>query len=179
MEDITATDQLIRQISAKCRVLSLGGLAVISHGLSRNTHDADIWVEPMSSSAEWTAIIGPLIFSAPRAQPVAITVWTPIAESELECVVARDGVFRIDGLERPLDIGFLENKAQKRYLEELPVASEEQAMEMIARFLTPKVAEAAMAHPSESVRRLGLRYLRELAQDGDPFAADILKNLAP
>jgi hypothetical protein len=49
---------------------------------------------------------------------------------------------------------------------------------MLGRFLTPKVAEAALAHPSKSVQELGHRYLRELAADGDPFAADILKNLS-
>jgi hypothetical protein len=227
MENPSATERLIRQIAERCRVLSLGGLAVISHGLSRNTHDADIWIDPMGSPEEWTSIVGPLVYATPRAQPVAIAVWTPIAESDLEGVVARDGVFRINGLERPLDIfrkpnelpmeefdaawerahplvdgtrlpdeidllmtkqlterekdildiGFLENKAQKRYLEELPAAPEDRAIAMVERFITPKVAEAAVAHPSEAVRALGLRYLRELAADGDPFAADILRGL--
>lgn len=227
MENIPATDQLIRQIAGRCRVLSLGGLAVISHGLDRNTHDADIWVEPMRSPAEWASIMAPMVYSMPGSRPVAIAVWTPIAESDLENVIARDGVIRINGLDRPLDIfrepnelpveefdaawsraqpvkdgtrlpdeidllmtkqlterqkdildiGFLESKAEKRYLAELPVASEGRALEMLERFLTPKVAEAALAHPEESVRQLGLRYLHELAEDGDPFAADILKNL--
>jgi hypothetical protein len=227
MENIPATDQLIRQIAGRCRVLSLGGLAVISHGLERNTHDADIWVEPMRSAAEWASIMAPMVYSMPGSRPVAIAVWTPIAESDLENVIARDGVIRINGLDRPLDIfrepnelpveefdaawsraqpvkdgtrlpdeidllmtkqltgrdkdamdiAFLESKAEKRYLAELPVASEGRALEMLERFLTPKVAEAALAHPEESVRQLGLRYLHELAEDGDPFAADILKNL--
>jgi hypothetical protein len=60
---------------------------------------------------------------------------------------------------------------------ELPSASEEQAVQMLERFLTPKIAEAAMAHSSETVRQLGLRFLRELSEDGDPFAAEILKKL--
>lgn len=227
MENLPATDQLIRQITARYRVLSLGGLAVISHGLSRNTHDADIWVEPMRSASEWASIIGPMIYSASGAQPVAIAVWNPIAESDLKSVVARDGVIRVNGLDRPLDIfrepnelpieefdaawaraqplkngtrlpdeidllmtkqltdrakdaldiQFLEMKAESRYLVELPSASEEQAVQMLERFLTPKIAEAAMAHSSETVRQLGLRFLRELAEDGDPFAAEILKKL--
>ena len=227
MENIPATDQLIRQIAGRCRVLSLGGLAVISHGLERNTHDADIWVEPMRSAAEWASIMAPMVYSMPGSRPVAIAVWSLIAEVDLENVIARDGVIRINGLDRPLDIfrepnelpveefdaawsraqpvkdgtrlpdeidllmtkqltgrdkdamdiAFLESKAEKRYLAELPVASEGRALEMLERFLTPKVAEAALAHPEESVRQLGLRYLHELAEDGDPFAADILKNL--
>lgn len=45
---------------------------------------------------------------------------------------------------------------------------------MFARFLTPKVAEAGLHHPEESVRQLSLGYLKELAEEGDPFARDIL-----
>ena len=78
-----------------------------------------------------------------------------------------------------MDIAFLESKAERRYLDELPAASREKAFAMLERFLTPKVAEATLAHPDESVRQLGRRYLHELAEDGDPFAADILKNLQP
>jgi hypothetical protein len=62
-------------------------------------------------------------------------------------------------------------------IQELPFAPSHQAAETLQRFPSPKVAEAALAHPEESVRQLGLRYLHELAEDGDPFAADILKNL--
>lgn len=228
MENSSTTDRLIRQIASKCRVLSLGGLAVISHGLSRNTHDADIWVDPMESASKWASIIGPMVYATPNAKPVAIAVWTPISQAEFESVVSRDGVFRIIGLDRPLDIfrepnelpteefeaawqravelkdgtrlpdeidllmtkqltdrakdvldiGFLENKAEVRYLAEIPLASEELALGMLERFLTPKVAETAIAHTSAAVREIGFRFLRELADEGDPFAAEILKKLS-
>lgn len=46
---------------------------------------------------------------------------------------------------------------------------------MLARFLTPKVAEAGLHHPEESVRQLSLGYLKELAEEGDPFAREILE----
>ena len=227
MENRTDSDRLIHEIAASRRVLALGGLAVISHGLGRNTHDADIWVEPMESPEIWASVVGPLVYSTPSAKPVAIAVWEPIPEKNLAEVIARDGVFRINGLDRPLDIfrkpnelpieefesawvrakplhdgtrlpdeidllmtkqltgrdkdlmdiAFLENKAEKRYLAELPATTEERAVEMLERFLTPKVAEAALAHPSETVRQRAMSFLRELAAEGDPFAADILKNL--
>lgn len=227
MENRTDSDRLIHEIAASRRVLALGGLAVISHGLGRNTHDADIWVEPMESPEVWASVVGPLVYSTPSAKPVAIAVWEPIPEKNLAEVIARDGVFRINGLDRPLDIfrkpnelpieefesawvrakplhdgtrlpdeidllmtkqltgrdkdlmdiAFLENKAEKRYLAELPATTEERAVEMLERFLTPKVAEAALAHPSETVRQRAMSFLRELAAEGDPFAADILKNL--
>ena len=227
MENRTDSDRLIHEIAASRRVLALGGLAVISHGLGRNTHDADIWVEPMESPEIWASVVGPLVYSTPSAKPVAIAVWEPIPEKNLAEVIARDGVFRINGLDRPIDIfrkpnelpieefesawvrakplqdgtrlpdeidllmtkqltgrdkdlmdiAFLENKAEKRYLAELPATTEERAVEMLERFLTPKVAEAALAHPSETVRQRAMTFLRELAAEGDPFAADILKNL--
>ena len=227
MENLTDSDRLIHEIAASRRVLALGGLAVISHGLGRNTHDADIWVEPMESPEVWASVVGPLVYSTPSAKPVAIAIWEPIPEKNLAEVIARDGVFRINGLDRPIDIfrkpnelpieefesawvrakplhdgtrlpdeidllmtkqltgrdkdlmdiAFLENKAEKRYLAELPATTEERAVEMLERFLTPKVAEAALAHPSETVRQRAMSFLRELAAEGDPFAADILKNL--
>ncbi len=46
---------------------------------------------------------------------------------------------------------------------------------MLSRFLTPKVAEAGRHHPEESVRQLSLGYLKELAEEGDPFAKEILE----
>jgi len=63
------------------------------------------------------------------------------------------------------------------YLVRLPQASKDEALQMLERFLTPRVAEAALAHSDQAVRDLGLRFLRELAQEGDPFAAEILRKL--
>ncbi len=75
------------------------------------------------------------------------------------------------------DIAFLEAKAEREYLERLPAAPPDVAVAMLERFLTPKVAEAAAAHPDAEVRNLGLRFLRELQDEGDPFARDILADL--
>ncbi len=38
----TNSDQIIHQLAAEFRVMTLGGVAVIASGLSRNTFDADI-----------------------------------------------------------------------------------------------------------------------------------------
>lgn len=75
------------------------------------------------------------------------------------------------------DIAFLEAKIEREYLEKLPQTDETTARHMLDRFLTPKVAEAALSHSSAAVRELGLRFLHELADDGNPFAAEILKKL--
>ena len=75
------------------------------------------------------------------------------------------------------DIIFLEGKIQADYLSRLPKSSRDEAVQMLERFLTPRVAEAALAHADQAVRDLGLRFLRELAQEGDPFAAEILRKI--
>ena len=63
------------------------------------------------------------------------------------------------------------------YLTSLPKASRDEAVQMLERFLTPRVAEAALSHSDQAVRDLGLRFLRELAREGDPFASEILRKI--
>jgi hypothetical protein len=72
------------------------------------------------------------------------------------------------------DIAFLEAKAERQYVEKPPGASAEEAVGMLGRFLTPRVAELALQHPEASVRALALQFLHELADAGNPYARDIL-----
>jgi hypothetical protein len=227
MADSITAARLIEKLASANRVVLLGGLALVSHGHSRPTFDADVWLDPALDQETWAKVILELKKEVPGLRCLAFAVWNEIHDAELSEIIGSDGVIRLMGASQPLDIfrkpnelpieefesawarakplqdgtrlpdeidllmtkqltgrekdamdiAFLESKAEKRYLAELPVASAERALEMLERFLTPKVAEAALAHPDESVRQLGLRYLHELAEDGDPFAADILKNL--
>jgi len=200
-------------------------LAVIATGLSRNTYDADIWVEPFASPDEWSDRLAPVLYAAGTAQPVAIGSWEKIGRGNLAGVIGRDGVIRVDGLERPLDIFrdpnhlpmeefdeiwirsrvmddgtrlpdpidllvskqetgrdkdradiiFLEGKIEADYLARLPRATAGEAVRMLGRFLTPRVAEVALTHADPEVIELGRRFLRELAEEGDPYAAEILR----
>ncbi len=43
MENKITTDQLIQDFTNQFRVITLGGVAMIAHGLSRNTYAMDIW----------------------------------------------------------------------------------------------------------------------------------------
>ena len=226
MENCLTADDLIQVLVRRFRVLALGGVAVIAHGFGRNTHDADVWVEPMASAEDWAKAIAAHLYSN-RHHPIAIGTWLPVNQADFANIIARDGVVRIKGLDRPLDIfrdpneidmelfdevwaraqpledgtrlpdvvdlllskqdtgrdkdlqdiAFLEAKAEREYLEKLPLADETTARQMLDRFLTPKVAEAALSHSSATVRDLGMRFLHELADEGNPFAADILKTL--
>lgn len=225
MENTATADRLIQLLASRFKVITLGGVAVISHGLNRNTYDADIWLDPAGTIADWTSRVGPIIFSFSSARPVRIGTWNPFAEADLAQVIGDDKVIRVMGLDRPIDIfreaneldtsefddvwnraaplddgtrvpdvidllvtkqatgrdkdmqdiAFLEAKAEREYLAELPTADAEQATRMLARFLTPKVAETGLHHPDESIRSLSLGYLKELADEGDPFAREILE----
>jgi len=219
------SDAVIRLLSAEFRVLTLGGVAVIATGLSRNTYDADIWVDPFASPDEWADRLAPRLYEICGAQPVAIGSWEKIEREALPTVIARDGVIRLTGLERPLDIFrvpnqlgiedfsgvwsralpmddgtrlpdpidllvskqetgrdkdradiiFLEGKIEADYLARLPRVSADEAVRMLGRFLTPRVAEAALTHSDEEVTQLARRFLHELATEGDPYAAEILR----
>jgi hypothetical protein len=226
MERKAKTDDLIRQLASEFRVMTLGGAAVIAHGLNRNTYDADIWVEPFVSPGQWAKRLAPLLYMDVY-KPIAIGSWQPIEKAALADVMERDGVLRMMGLERPLDIFrrpnelntaefdeiwergillddgtrlleavdllaskqetgrekdtqdilFLEAKIEREYSAKLPGVDENTATEMLNRFLTPAVAEVALAHPSIKVRELAMRFLHELADEGNPFAVDILRRL--
>lgn len=219
------TENLTHELAAEHRVVLLGGLAVISHGLERTTYDADVWLDPMLDSDQWSAAVGHLLAAHPRLQIIEIGTWSPISIQQLPNVIERDGVIRMMGANHPLDlfrrpnefeidefnevwdrarplddgtrlpdlidllvtkqrtgrqkdmtdIMFLELKIEGEYLEELPGTTEARAAEMLGRFLTPQVARAALAHPSFAIRKLGYAYLQELAHDGDPYAAEYLR----
>ncbi len=224
MENPASTAIITCALAESHRVLMLGGLAVISHGHSRPTFDADIWLDPSLDPCAWASVVLALCRTYPALQPLAIGSWTPISPDDLSQVIAQDGVIRIMGANQPLDIfrapneldmdefdavwaratpladgtrlpdvidilvtkqdtgrdkdlqdiAFLEAKAERAYLGILPAADAAQATNMLERFLTPRVAEAALDHPAESVRALAVLYLREMEDEGNPFARDIL-----
>ena len=99
-----SSDEIIHQLAGEFRVLTLGGVAIIASGLSRIIFDADIWLEPFVDSDRWAKSILPFIFRSGTAEPVAIGSWEKIAQKDFAAVIERDGVIRICGLERSLDI---------------------------------------------------------------------------
>ena len=75
------------------------------------------------------------------------------------------------------DIIFLEGKIEADYLARLSGVSPQEAVRMLGRFLTPRVAEAALAHPDKGVGELARKFLHELAEEGDPYAVEILRRV--
>jgi hypothetical protein len=225
MEAIPTATELIHFLASTHRVVVLGGLAVISHGLSRVTHDADCWLEPNLSTELWCEAVKKILQKWPRLRLVSIGDWSDLPAGELAGHIEDFGVVRILGATQPFDIfrrpnemevsefegvwnratpqadgtrlpdvvdllvtkqdtgrakdtydiQFLEGKAEEIYLARLPHARPDEALEMLSRFLNPKVADAAARHADPQVRETGLKFLRELAGEGDPFARDLLE----
>jgi len=221
------SERITQALAQAARVITLGGGAVIAHGHSRNTHDADIWVEPMADAAVWARLVLGVLGEFSKATALRIASWQPIPAEELAVVAEEDGVIRIGGLERPLDIFrrpneldpasfdevwgraaqmedgtrlpdavdllvtkqltgrakdqmdilFLEQKAEAEGLALLEKGSAGEIRALLERFLTPNLAAAACRHADPEVSTLARRYLGELAAEGDPFAADLLREL--
>lgn len=224
MADQQLADDLVRRLAADHRVVILEGVAVITHGLSRNTQDLDVWLDPMESPDVWCAVVLSALAGFPEIALIEMGSFSPVEKVNFPELIEQDGLVRISGLDRPLDIfrrpnemevsgfeevwnratpqadgtrlpdvvdllvtkqdtgrardtydiQFLEGKAEEIYLARLPHAQADEALDMLARFLNPKVADAASRHSDARVREAGVKFLRELAEAGDPFARDFL-----
>lgn len=97
-------EKFLETLSRRGRVLLLGGLAIVVHGLSRTTKDADIWFEPCESILEWADSLLKAISSFPNAKFYDLRNQTNCKENSIVKIIARDNVIRIVGLDRPLDI---------------------------------------------------------------------------
>lgn len=86
------------------QVIIIGGVAVIGHGMSRHTKDADIWLEPMESPAEWADAIRRACSQIEGATIHRLPGWIEISGAEIEQAVAETGMIRILGLGEPLDV---------------------------------------------------------------------------
>ncbi len=101
--------QFLGRAATRQRVVVIGGLAVIAHGLSRPTKDGDAWLDPLASAAAWAARLRETL-----AEFSECTLWS-LAErrvaqpEELEEIVTIDGVIRISGLIADLDLFYRPN----------------------------------------------------------------------
>lgn len=98
-------DAFLHALTGERRVLLLGGLAIIAHGLSRATKDADIWLEPMESAGAWADLLFAATAHFPETRIARPPGWA-VMESREEVAIAADetGMVRVLGLECPLDI---------------------------------------------------------------------------
>jgi len=104
MENENNTNRFIRLLTQSHRVILLGGLAVIGHGYNRPTKDADIWLDPMSSPAEWAAALAQAITSFSELSLHRLPGWSKISTAELPAAIEECRVVRVQGLDCPLDV---------------------------------------------------------------------------
>jgi len=96
--------RLLAELSETHRVVLIGGLAVIAHGLSRSTKDAAAWLDPLRTPEEWSAVVSALLEKHPQLTLQQIGTWSPFPSTDLATRIADDRVIRIVGADRPLDL---------------------------------------------------------------------------
>jgi hypothetical protein len=94
----------IRALSARTRVLLLGGHAVIHYGMHRETKDADIWCEPLADPESWATLLSAIIADFPECYVWDLAARRKIDSAHVPTLIADLGVIRIGGLNLPLDI---------------------------------------------------------------------------
>lgn len=105
METRLSTDDFTRELASRHRVLLLGGMAIIAHGLSRPTKDSDIWLEPFGSVAEWTEKCLAVVKKFPGSYVSSLAERRRLETfDEVLADISAYDVIRIGGLDLPLDI---------------------------------------------------------------------------
>ncbi len=104
METSLSTDDFVRELARRHRVLMLGGMAIIAHGLSRPTKDSDVWLEPFASAEEWSRKLNAVVTSFKGTRLWSLPQRRVLMPDELMFDVDQFGVVRIEGLTLPLDV---------------------------------------------------------------------------
>ena len=104
-------------LAGKRRTVLLGGAAVILHGLSRLTKDFDVWLDPLPDAKAWASGVEELLklesnIEARRIGMLASGMWIPIDTSEIPTVGSEDGMVRLSGLYRPIDVFYRPNELE-------------------------------------------------------------------
>lgn len=109
------TEAAIEFLAKHNKVLLLGGMAVILHGLSRTTKDIDIWLDPTPGIEPWAVSIRMLLSESQELAPFRIDAavsWKKIPPGGIEQAATSDGMIRITGADRPIDIFYWPNELE-------------------------------------------------------------------
>src|SRR5258708_22010525 len=93
-----------RSVAECSRVLLLGGLAVIFHGLPRLTKDVDVWLDPGPTAEDWAARVNQSLGRFSGAYLWDLSRRERISAGELAECAAAAGVIRIGGIDGDLDV---------------------------------------------------------------------------
>ena len=104
MEEGLSANLFVREIAARHRVMLLGGLAVIAHGLERKTRDVDIWLEPLADVRVWAAELVAVVTSFPGGRILSLQRNEVLLPEEVAADVMATGVVRVTGFDRDVDV---------------------------------------------------------------------------
>lgn len=97
----------IEHLAARNRVVLLGGIAVIAHGLPSATQDVAIWLDPRGDVLAWADSLRYFLQSnGLTAARVAAegSLFRAIAPADIERVATDDSFVRVLGAGRPIDV---------------------------------------------------------------------------
>lgn len=113
---------VIARLAGQSRVIVLGGIAVVLHGLSRSTKDIDIWLDPLDNEQLWANSLNDFLstegLTASRVGD-GIENFIPIRPDELANVVASERFVRALGTDRPVDIFRIPNHLTTKEFNEI------------------------------------------------------------
>jgi hypothetical protein len=101
---VTTVQSFIDELTLQHRVVILGGVAVIAHGYTRHTYDADIWLDPLDDVIAWSTFLEKTCLAFGGLTLHRLPGWTPVSGTELVKAVEETQLVRILGLDCPLDI---------------------------------------------------------------------------
>lgn len=104
MEANIPQNLFIRELAARHRVILLDGMAVIAHGLPRETKDYNIWLEPFGSAAEWAEKLLAVMRNLSQARLWSLAQRRELANKELAGEIDGCGVVRVMGFVMPADV---------------------------------------------------------------------------
>jgi hypothetical protein len=99
--------EVVTRLARSNRVIVLGGIAVILHGMSRHTKDIDIWLDPLDNEQLWSGALQQVLEAGDlTAARVANDAgrFTPVPVNAIAEAVARDRFIRVLGADRPIDV---------------------------------------------------------------------------
>jgi len=101
---LTSADAFTHALAARKRVVLLGGMAIISHGLSRKTKDVTIWLEPLTTAEEWANVLNECLGSFSKVYLWSLAERQVFRPEELAEEIEDTGVIRISGFDRDVDV---------------------------------------------------------------------------
>jgi hypothetical protein len=104
MEERLSANLFVRELARRQRVMLLGGLAVIAHGLERKTKDVDIWLEPLADASTWADVIKRVLNELNTGRFWSLQRNNLLLAEEVAADVAATGVVRVTGFDRDIDV---------------------------------------------------------------------------